>query len=101
MLTLPQSLHPCFDRYLDECDDWSNCGLTSRHKVLPGLGMTVVRYNAGGSSFSKDPLSETHMGVGPSMRESRRVNGFWLDGRSDDPASVDSWDWAADPNQVS
>ena len=65
-------------------------------ETLPGLGMTIARYNAGACSWNEID--------GRTMRESeniptfRQIAGFWLDGKSADPVSK-SWDWSVDTTQ--
>ncbi|WP_327674662.1 glycoside hydrolase [Kitasatospora sp. NBC_00458] len=66
-----------------------------RGQTLPGLGMNVVRYNAGGSS--------TNSIGGRTMRPAgldgfKLVEGYQLDWFSADPQSA-SWNWNADANQ--
>jgi galactan endo-1,6-beta-galactosidase len=63
---------------------------------LPGLGMTIARYNVGGTS-SVAALGEKP-NIPPNMPAFHQVQGFWRDGASDDPASP-SFDWTADASQ--
>ncbi|KAJ1555873.1 hypothetical protein HK405_011383 [Cladochytrium tenue] len=65
--------------------------------ALPGLGLTIVRYNAGACSWNS--YQGASMVVSPDMIASRQMHGFWLDWGSSDPTSG-SWNWSADPNQV-
>ena len=66
--------------------------------VVPGLGLNIARYNAGGSSFA--PAGEGEfMVVSPNIEPSRQVMGFWRDGASADPSSP-SWNWTVDAKQV-
>ncbi|MBC7661104.1 MAG: hypothetical protein H7249_15505 [Chitinophagaceae bacterium] len=78
------------------------------NKVLPGLGLSVVRYNVGGSGRAGDMSTLTeaenkapsndnaHDGVEPY----RDIDGFWKDIGSTDPTS-NSFDWTRDANQKS
>jgi galactan endo-1,6-beta-galactosidase len=62
----------------------------------PGLGLNIVRYNLGASSDSE--VNGRHMVVGDRLIPAHRIQGFWRDGRSEDPGSF-SWDWGVDANQ--
>ncbi|MEY4488677.1 MAG: hypothetical protein RIQ79_1185, partial [Verrucomicrobiota bacterium] len=64
--------------------------------TLPGLGMTIARYNAGACSSAE--IDGRRMVVSRSILPFRQLDTFWLDGRNRDPAST-SWDWSADANQ--
>ncbi len=64
--------------------------------LLPGLGLTIVRYNAGACAQRK--IGERGMKVSKIIQAYRQMEGFWLDDRSADPAS-DSWDWSVDAKQ--
>lgn len=68
--------------------------------ALPGLGLNIVRYNAGGSSYAL--ANGESMKVSPNIEGSRQVFGFWQDWESSDPSSG-SWNWSAsvDANQIS
>jgi galactan endo-1,6-beta-galactosidase len=63
---------------------------------LPGLGLTIVRYNAGACSWNA--VDGRTMVVSSIIKPFRQMEGFWLDGKSDDPQSS-SWNWKVDPNQ--
>lgn len=63
---------------------------------LPGLGLNIVRYNAGACSWNT--IDGESMVVSENMMASRQMEGFWLDWDSSDPASS-SWDWSVDANQ--
>ncbi|HBF33807.1 TPA: beta-1,6-galactanase, partial [Candidatus Sumerlaeota bacterium] len=74
-------------------------------KTLPGLGLNIVRYNAGACSNNvigdwKDRLFGTtkKMAVSKTIKPYRQMDGFWLDGKSEDPQSQ-SWDWSVDAKQ--
>ncbi|GAA1723530.1 hypothetical protein GCM10009765_84400 [Fodinicola feengrottensis] len=63
---------------------------------LPGLGLNIVRYNAGGGTTK--PINGDSMVVSPNIQPSRQMDGYWLDWFSSDPSSA-SWDWYADSAQ--
>lgn len=63
---------------------------------LPGLGLNIVRYNAGACSWNTAG-GET-MVVSPDMIASRQMDGYWLDWTSTSPSSS-SWSWGVDSNQ--
>ncbi|KAF8205806.1 glycoside hydrolase superfamily [Mycena galopus ATCC 62051] len=65
--------------------------------VLPGLGLNIIRYNAGASSTNEDPDGDT-MVVSPDITASRQMSTFWLDWNSIVPTSS-SWSWTVDANQ--
>ncbi|KAH9478643.1 Endo-beta-1 6-galactanase [Psilocybe cubensis] len=63
--------------------------------TLPGLGLNVVRYNAGASgSNSYNGSSMASNNILPS----RKIDGYWINWGSSDPTSS-SWNWSLDPNQ--
>ena len=65
-------------------------------RQLPGLGLNIVRYNAGACSWnSVDGATMQKSGAIPG---SRQIEGYWTDWYSSDPASS-SWNWWADGNQ--
>ncbi|CAN6675124.1 hypothetical protein TRVA0_091S00144 [Trichomonascus vanleenenianus] len=64
--------------------------------TLPGLGLNIVRYNAGASSWNT--YDGASMVESPNILSSRQMDGYWLDWASDDPNSS-SWDWTVDANQ--
>lgn len=66
-------------------------------KILPGLGLNIVRYNLGASSTNKDPDGDS-MVVSPDITPSRQIDAYWLDWTSTDPTSA-SWSWTVDANQ--
>jgi galactan endo-1,6-beta-galactosidase len=63
---------------------------------LPGLGLNIARYNAGGCSTNS--ANGSTMQVSPNIPAFRQIAGYWLDWNSSDPASA-SWNWSADANQ--
>jgi galactan endo-1,6-beta-galactosidase len=62
----------------------------------PGLGMNIVRYNAGASSWNT--VNGRQMVVSSHILPFRQMEGYWLDPASDDPQST-SWNWNVDANQ--
>lgn len=77
--------------------DWTDWA--PGNETLPGLGLNIVRYNAGGCSWNTINGSVT-MAASPNIPEAKQMPGYWLDGSSSDPSS-DSWDWTQDENQRS
>ncbi|KAJ6563013.1 glycoside hydrolase superfamily [Mycena vulgaris] len=71
--------------------------VTYNGHFLPGLGLNIIRYNAGASSSNRDPSGDT-MVVSPNINASRQIDAYWLDWTSTDPASA-SWSWNVDANQ--
>lgn len=63
---------------------------------VPGLGLNIVRYNAGACSGNE--IDGRKMQVSKIIRKYRQMDGFWIDGKNPDPASS-GWDWNADANQ--
>jgi galactan endo-1,6-beta-galactosidase len=63
---------------------------------LPGLGLTLARYNAGGCS--PKAVDGSIMQVSPRIPAFKQIQGYWQDSHSSDPASS-SWDWTVDANQ--
>ncbi|MEZ0115188.1 galactan endo-1,6-beta-galactosidase [Catenulispora sp. EB89] len=64
--------------------------------TLPGLGLTIVRYNAGACSWNS--IGGTTMVQGAAVQSTRQMEGYWLDWYSQDPASA-SWNWYVDAPQ--
>jgi galactan endo-1,6-beta-galactosidase len=63
---------------------------------LPGLGLNIVRYNAGACSWNE--IDGRKMAVSKIIHRYRQMEGFWLDGKNPDPGSS-SWDWNVDAKQ--
>ncbi len=82
----------------DDVADWLFTTGTVRidGHTLPGLGMTIARYNAGACSSAE--IDGRRMVVSRSILPFRQLDTFWVDGRDRDPASA-SWNWNADANQ--
>lgn len=69
---------------------------TLSNQSLPGLGLTVARYNAGGCTESV--AGGARMQASPRIPACKQIQGFWLNDASADPASA-SWNWSVDANQ--
>ena len=82
--------------------DLANLVFTTNYTVLngenlPGLGLNIARYNAGGCTTSS--IAGTGpMTASPNIPAFRQMPGFWLDWNNSDPNSA-SWQWTADANQ--
>ncbi|KAH9897096.1 glycoside hydrolase superfamily [Xylariomycetidae sp. FL2044] len=63
---------------------------------VPGLGLTIARYNAGACSWNT--IDGEAMVESPAIIASRQIEGYWLNWDSTDPTSS-SWDWTVDSNQ--
>ncbi|KAK2049070.1 endo-beta-1,6-galactanase [Colletotrichum somersetense] len=63
---------------------------------LPGLGLNIVRHNAGGSSTTQ--VGSDGMVSSTNIKPSRQVTGYWVDWLNTDPASS-SWNWNNDLKQ--
>ncbi|KAI1163005.1 glycoside hydrolase family 30 protein [Nemania serpens] len=66
--------------------------------TLPGLGLNIVRYNAGATSSNS--VNGESMVKSPKVTASRLIDGFWVDWTNTDPASS-SWKWSVDTKQRS
>ncbi|HEV2693588.1 MAG TPA: glycoside hydrolase [Verrucomicrobiae bacterium] len=82
-------------------DDLADMVFTTNYVVLngfplPGLGMNIARYNAGGSSTNR--ANGINMQVSPNIPAYRQIQGFWLDWNSSDALSS-SWNWSVDASQ--
>lgn len=63
---------------------------------LPGLGLNIARYNAGGCSANS--INGQSMVASPNIPGWKQMQGFWLNPASADPGTT-NWDWNADTNQ--
>lgn len=70
--------------------------VTVEDQTLPGLGLNIVRYNAGACSWNE--IDGREMAASKIIQPYRQMEGFWLDGKSEDPESP-SWNWTVDANQ--
>jgi galactan endo-1,6-beta-galactosidase len=62
-------------------------------ETLPGLGLTIVRYNAGACSWNE--VEGRNMIVGKGIQPFRQMEGFWLNPTK----GAAGWDWSVDKNQ--
>jgi alpha-galactosidase len=69
---------------------------SSNGQILPGLGMNIARYNAGGCTDSE--VEGRRMVASPNIPAFKQIEGFWRDWYSTDPTSA-SWRWSADATQ--
>ena len=69
---------------------------SSNGQILPGLGMNIARYNAGGCTDNE--IEGRRMVVSPNIPAFKQIEGFWRDWYSTDPTSA-SWRWSADATQ--
>ena len=65
-------------------------------QALPGLGLTIARYNAGGCT--NVAINGASMQLSPNILAFKQIQAYWLNWNSADPASA-SWNWYADSNQ--
>ena len=63
---------------------------------LPGLGLTIARYNVG--ACSPNEVDGQRMAVSKIILPYRQIEGFWLDKRDRSPESS-AWNWQADAAQ--
>jgi galactan endo-1,6-beta-galactosidase len=70
--------------------------VTLNGQSLPGLGMNIARYNAGGCNTNLAGGSPIQLSA--NMPAFKQIFGYWLNGSSTNPASA-SWDWTGDTNQ--
>jgi galactan endo-1,6-beta-galactosidase len=63
---------------------------------LPGLGMNIARYNAGGCGTNS--VNGQSMVASPNIPWWKQIQGFWLNPSSSDPTTT-NWNWNLDANQ--
>jgi galactan endo-1,6-beta-galactosidase len=63
---------------------------------LPGLGLNIARYNAGGCGTNS--INGQSMVASPNIPSWKQIQGFWLNPSSSDPATT-NWNWNVDANQ--
>src|SRR6218665_3802448 len=83
-----------FAKVLGDRDDVADVLFTTRQvsiegQSVPGLGLNIVRYNAGACSWNE--IDGRRMAVSKTILPFRQIEGFWLDGKNPDPDSA-SWD---------
>ncbi len=64
--------------------------------TLPGLGLTIARYNLGASSWNT--VKGERMAASANIPRFKQIEGFWQDYQNEDPTSS-AWNWNADPKQ--
>ncbi|MFI9546429.1 glycoside hydrolase [Streptomyces sp. NPDC052016] len=70
--------------------------VTYNGTALPGLGLTIARYNLGACSWNT--VDGQAMVESPNIPGFKQIEGFWQDWNNEDPTSS-AWDWTADANQ--
>src|SRR5690606_35750259 len=70
--------------------------VTLEGQALPGLGLNMVRYNAGACSTNE--VDGQRIVLSRAIPVWKQIQGYWLDGKSEDPNSP-SWDWSVDARQ--
>jgi galactan endo-1,6-beta-galactosidase len=70
--------------------------VTLNGQSLPGLGLNIARYNAGGCNTNL--ISGSSIQFSANMPDFKKIYGYWLNWLSSDPASA-NWDWSGDANQ--
>lgn len=63
---------------------------------LPGMGLTIARYNVGACSWNS--FNGSTMVTSPEIIHSRQMESYWIDWASSSPSSS-SWTWNVDQNQ--
>ena len=82
-------------------DDFADLFFTTRSvpyggAQLPGLGLTIARYNLGACSWNA--IAGERMVASPNIPRFKQIEGFWQDYRNEDPNSS-AWNWNADAKQ--
>jgi galactan endo-1,6-beta-galactosidase len=75
---------------------FSTKSTTYNGQSVPGIGLTIARYNAGACSWNT--YNGSTMVVSPDMIASRQIDSYWVDWASTSPSSS-SWSWSVDANQ--
>lgn len=75
---------------------WVNYSTPEGLQSVPSLGLTVARYNVGGTR--NETVNGTRVVLSPNLPWWKQMEGYWIDGASTDPTSP-SWDWTADGAQ--
>jgi galactan endo-1,6-beta-galactosidase len=82
-------------------DDFADIFFTTKSVAyngvtLPGLGLTIARYNLGACSWNS--VGGEAMVASPNIPSFKQIEGFWQDWTDTDPASA-AWNWNVDANQ--
>ncbi|KKA27339.1 hypothetical protein TD95_002291 [Thielaviopsis punctulata] len=82
-------------------DDLADIFFTTKNttfngQTLPGLGLTIARYNAGACSYNE--VDGARINLTSHMNPTRAMDGFWIDPSSNDITS-NSFNWTTDANQ--
>lgn len=82
-------------------DDFADLFFTLKNvsyngKVLPGLGLTIARYNLGACGWNA--INGERMVASYNIPRFKQIEGFWLDYTNEDPTSS-AWNWNADAKQ--
>jgi galactan endo-1,6-beta-galactosidase len=82
-------------------DDFANIFFTTQPvayngTTLPGLGLTIARYNLGACSWNS--VNGEQMAASPNIPRFKQIEGFWQDWRNEDPTSS-AWNWNVDAKQ--
>lgn len=75
-----------------------NSTVTINGQTVPTLGLSIARYNVGGSN--NHTVNGSSIVLSPNYPWWKQLEGYWIDGASLDPTSP-SWDWTADSMQRS
>ncbi|MER6367402.1 glycoside hydrolase [Streptomyces mirabilis] len=68
-------------------------------RTLPGLGLNVVRYELGACMSQPAYPGGPSMAASPNLSAAQRIEGYWVNGLSKDPADTRSWNWSNDADQ--
>ena len=82
-------------------DDFADLFFTMKNvsyngTTLPGLGLTIARYNLGASSWNA--VNGERMVASPNIPRFKQIEGFWLDYTNEDPTSS-AWNFNLDAKQ--
>ncbi|GGL71400.1 hypothetical protein GCM10010129_13830 [Streptomyces fumigatiscleroticus] len=82
-------------------DDFADIFFTTKSvsyngRTLPGLGLTIARYNLGACSWNS--VNGETMAASPNIPGYKQIEGYWQDWTNEDPASA-AWKWTADAAQ--
>ena len=63
---------------------------------IPGLGLNIVRYNAG--ACSSNSIDGESIVLSSNITPARQIDGYWID-YSSNSSDSNSWNWTVDQNQ--